>query len=146
MMKRLFILSLSLIIGFALSAYANNSQPSYPGGEEALRNYLSENIQYPPMAAEMGIEGVVTVEFMVKADGSIGDAKIVRMVDPDLEEEALRVVMNMPRWNPASKDGVPADAWFSFDKLECRTKHIASSVDSARNLAISIASLYHKTT
>lgn len=114
MMKRLFILSLSLIIGFALSAYANNSQPSYPGGEEALRNYLSENIQYPPMAAEMGIEGVVTVEFMVKADGSIGDAKIVRMVDPDLEEEALRVVMNMPRWNPASKDGVPADAWFSL--------------------------------
>lgn len=114
MMKRLFILSLSLIIGFALSAYANNSQPSYPGGEEALRNYLSENIQYPPMAAEMGIEGVVTVEFMVKADGSIGDAKIVRMVDPDLEEEALRVVMNMPRWNPASKDGVPTDAWFSL--------------------------------
>ena len=114
MMKRLFILSLSLIIGFALSAYANNSQPSYPGGEEALRNYLSENIQYPPMAAEMGIEGVVTVEFMVKADGSIGDAKIVRMVDPDLEEEALRVVINMPRWNPASKDGVPADAWFSL--------------------------------
>ena len=114
MMKRLFILTLSLIIGFVLSAYANNSQPSYPGGEEALRNYLSENIQYPPMAAEMGIEGVVTVEFMVKADGSIGDAKIVRMVDPDLEEEALRVVMNMPRWNPASKDGVPADAWFSL--------------------------------
>ncbi len=114
MMKRLFILSLSLIIGFALSAYANNSQPSYPGGEEALRNYLSENIQYPPMAAEMGIEGVVTVEFMVKADGSIGNAKIVRMVDPDLEDEALRIVNSMPRWNPASKDGVPADAWFSL--------------------------------
>ena len=79
-----------------------------------MRNYLTENIQYPPMAAEMGIEGVVTVEFMVKADGSIGNAKIVRVVDPDLEEEALRIVNSMPRWNPASMDGVPTDAWFSL--------------------------------
>lgn len=113
-MKRLFILSLALVIGFALSAYAKTSQPSFPGGEEALMSYLAENIKYPEMAAEMGIEGVVTVEFMVKADGSIGDAKIVRMVDPDLEEEALRVVKNMPRWNPAAIDGEPTEAWFSL--------------------------------
>lgn len=113
-MKRLVILSLALFVGFMMSVYAQNAHPSFPGGEEALRNYLTENIQYPPMAAEMGIEGVVTVEFMVKADGTIGNAKIVRMVDPDLEEEALRIVNSMPRWNPASKDGVPADAWFSL--------------------------------
>ena len=113
-MKRLVILSIALFVGFLMSVYAQNEYPSFPGGEEALRNYLSENIEYPSVAAEMGIEGVVTVEFMVKADGSIGEAKIVRMVDPELEEEALRIVKSMPRWNPASKDGEPADAWFSL--------------------------------
>lgn len=113
-MKRLVILSIALFIGFMMSAYAQNTHPSFPGGEEALKNYLAENIQYPPMAVEMGIEGVVTVEFMVRADGSIGEAKIVRMVDPDLEDEALRIVKSMPRWNPASKDGVPVDTWFSL--------------------------------
>lgn len=113
-MKRIVILTIALFVGFMMSVYAQNSHPSFPGGEEALKKYLAENIEYPPMAEEMGIEGVVTVEFKVKADGSIGDAKIVRMVDPDLEEEALRIVKSMPRWNPASKDGEPTDAWFSL--------------------------------
>ena len=113
-MKRLIILSLALLVGFMMSVYAQTSQPSFPGGDEALMQYLADNVCYPEIAAEMGIEGVVTVEFTVKADGSIADAKIVRMVDPDLEEEALRIVNSMPRWNPASKDGVPADAWFSL--------------------------------
>lgn len=114
MMKRLFILSLALVISFALSLYAQSTKPAFPGGEEAFNSYLAENLKYPEMAVEMGIEGVVTVEFIVKADGSISDAKIVRMVDPDLEDEALRLVNNMPRWNPAFNEGVPTDARYSL--------------------------------
>lgn len=113
-MKRLIILSLALLVGFMMSVYAQTSQPSFPGGDEALMQYLADNVRYPENAAEMGIEGVVTVEFTVKADGSIADAKIVRMVDPDLEEEALRLVNSMPRWTPVSDNGTPADARYSL--------------------------------
>ena len=113
-MKRLIILSLALLVGFMMSVYAQTSQPSFPGGDEALMQYLADNVRYPEIAAEMGIEGVVTVEFTIKADGSIADAKIVRMVDPDLEEEALRLVNSMPRWTPASDNGTPADARYSL--------------------------------
>ena len=113
-MKRLIILSLALLVGFMMSVYAQTSQPSFPGGDEALMKYLADNVCYPEIAAEMGIEGVVTVEFTVKADGSIADAKIVRMVDPDLEEEALRLVNSMPRWTPASDNGSPTDARYSL--------------------------------
>ena len=113
-MKRLIILSLALLVGFMMSVYAQTSQPSFPGGDEALMQYLADNVCYPEIAAEMGIEGVVTVEFTVKADGSIADAKIVRMVDPDLEEEALRLVNSMPRWTPASDNGTPTEARYSL--------------------------------
>ena len=113
-MKRLIILSLALLVGFMMSVYAQTSQPSFPGGDEALMQYLADNVRYPENAAEMGIEGVVTVEFTVKADGSIADAKIVRMVDPDLEEEALRLVNSMPRWTPASDNGTPTEARYSL--------------------------------
>lgn len=113
-MKRLIILSLALLVGFMMSVYAQTSQPSFPGGDEALMQYLADNVCYPENAAEMGIEGVVTVEFTVKADGSIADAKIVRMVDPDLEEEALRLVNSMPRWTPASDNGTPTEARYSL--------------------------------
>ena len=113
-MKRLVILSLALLVGFMMSVYAQTSQPSFPGGDEALMQYLADNVCYPEIAAEMGIEGVVTVEFTVKADGSIADAKIVRMVDPDLEEEALRLVNSMPRWTPASDNGTPTEARYSL--------------------------------
>lgn len=111
MRRIVVILMLSLMCGVS-SLYAQSVDPSFPGGEEAMLSYLSENIQYPAYAAENGIEGVVTVEFMVNADGSIGETKVVRMVDPELEDEAVRVIKSMPRWNPATVDGQPVAAWF----------------------------------
>lgn len=75
---------------------------SYPGGAEALQTYLTTNLQYPPEAKANGIEGVVSVLFVVKPDGTIGNIKIKRMVDPDLESEAIRLVKGMPKWTPAS--------------------------------------------
>lgn len=80
-------------------------KPSYPGGEEALAKYLSENVRYPEISKENGVEGIVVVGFTVNTDGSLANLKVVKFVDPDLEKEALRVVGGMPAWVPADKDG-----------------------------------------
>ena len=85
-------------------------KPSFPGGEEALKKYISEKTVYPAAAKEMGVEGIVTIGFLVLSDGSISEAKVVKLVDPDLEKEALRVVLGMPAWIPAEKDGNPIEA------------------------------------
>ena len=85
-------------------------QPTFPGGEEALKAYIEKNIKYPEMAKENGIEGVVEVGFIVDIDGTLKEIKVIRMIDPDLEKEALRLVARMPRWIPAEKDGTPIEA------------------------------------
>ena len=101
-MKKI-LLSLIALCGFA--AAQADSAPAFPGGEAALNDYIAANLKYPATAMRNGIEGVVNVEFMVQPDGSIGTIKIQRMVDPDLEQEAIRLVKNMPAWPPAEKGG-----------------------------------------
>ncbi len=79
--------------------------PSYPGGDAALFKYLSDNIKYPTIAEENGVQGRVIVTFVVERDGSITDVKIVRAVDPSLDREAVRVVKSMPSWIPGKQNG-----------------------------------------
>lgn len=79
--------------------------PSFPGGDKALLEYLSNNIKYPVVAQENGVQGRVTVSFVVEKDGSITDVKVVRSVDPSLDKEAARVVKSMPRWIPGKQNG-----------------------------------------
>lgn len=107
-MKKIMIALLG-IAGMVAGAYASD-KPSFPGGEKELKDYISTNLKYPAPAKANGVEGVVNVGFIVKADGSIGSIKIIRMVDPDLEQEAIRLVKDMPAWTPADKDGAPVDA------------------------------------
>ena len=106
-MKKLAMLVAGL--GMGLAAYAG-ATPEYPGGQEAMDAYISDNLKYPAAAQANGIEGTVDVAFMVNTDGSIGTIKIVRMIDPDLEAEAIRLVKGMPAWIPAEKNGQPIDA------------------------------------
>ena len=87
--------------------------PEFPGGVQALLKYIKEHIQYPPEALEKGIQGRVIVEFIVDVDGSINDAKVVKSVNPYLDEEALRIVNGMPRWEPARPFGKPARCRFT---------------------------------
>ena len=87
---------------------AADSAPAYPGGQEAMEKYIESSIKYPQTALDNGIEGVVTLSFTVNADGSIGAIKIVKMADPDLEQEAIRIVKEMPRWTPGETGGTPA--------------------------------------
>ena len=79
--------------------------PMYPGGDGALMGYLRDNIHYPTVAAENGVQGRVVVGFVVERDGSITDVKILRGVDPSLDREAMRVVKAMPKWTPGKQNG-----------------------------------------
>lgn len=79
--------------------------PSFPGGPSALMKYLSENVKYPVVAQENGVQGRVVVSFVVEKDGHITDVKVVRSVDPSLDKEAARVVKSMPSWIPGKQNG-----------------------------------------
>ncbi|WP_298071687.1 energy transducer TonB [uncultured Bacteroides sp.] len=80
--------------------------PEFPnGGMAGLMQFLSKNIKYPTIAQENGTQGRVTVQFVVNADGSIVDAKVIRGVDPYLDKEALRVINSMPKWKPGMQRG-----------------------------------------
>ena len=106
--KRIIGVVAGMLLG-ATTAFSA-SQPEFPGGAEALDNYITSNMKYPASAKANGIEGVVDVAFVVKADGTIGSIKIVRMVDPDLEAEAIRLIKGMPNWLPADENGTPVDS------------------------------------
>jgi TonB family protein len=79
--------------------------PEFPGGSQALVEWLSQNIRYPQEAVKNGIQGRVVVKFVVNAEGSVTDRTIVKSLDPSCDAEALRVVSAMPAWTPGKKDG-----------------------------------------
>lgn len=76
------------------------------GGMKGMAKFLSMYIKYPTAAQEKGLQGCVTVQFVVEKDGSIKDAKVLKSVDPLLDKEALRVINLMPNWKPGKKNGV----------------------------------------
>lgn len=79
--------------------------PSFPGGEDKLMEYLSKNIKYPTIAKENNIQGRVYVTFVVDKDGKVTGAKVLRGIGGGCDEEALRVVKNMPEWKPGRQNG-----------------------------------------
>lgn len=88
--------------------------PEFPGGEEALRKYISEHVNYPEIAKKNGIQGKVYVSFQVSKDGSVKDARVARGVDPSLDKEALRVIKNMPKWKPGKQRGEPVNVAYTL--------------------------------
>lgn len=90
-------------------------QPAeFPGGQSALMKWLSNNMHYPEAAKQNDIQGRVIVTFVVEKDGTIGDAKVSRSVDPDLDREALRLVKKMPAWQPGKNEGVAVASYFNL--------------------------------
>jgi periplasmic protein TonB len=88
------------------SVYTNVDElPEFPGGNEALKNYVLNEIVYPPEAKKEGIQGKVFVSFTVNKKGAVTDAKITRGVNGFLDKEALRVIENMPKWTPGKHKG-----------------------------------------
>ncbi len=90
------------------------NMPEFPGGESALMEYLAKNTAYPPMAKESGIQGTVYVRFVVEPDGSVSNVTIMRGIGGGCDEEALRVVKNMPRWTPGKQRGKPVRVQFNL--------------------------------
>lgn len=88
--------------------------PSYPGGDEARINFLRENMKYPQMARESGISGTVFVTFVVERDGSVTDVKVLRGIGGGCDEEAIRVIKAMPKWNPGKQRGKPVRVQFNL--------------------------------
>ena len=85
--------------------------PSFNGDIIA---YLQKNLQYPAFARENNIEGRVTVQFVVNEDGSIGNAVIKRGIGGGCNEEAIRVVMSMPKWKPGMQNGHPVKVYYTL--------------------------------
>lgn len=82
-------------------------KPSFPGGDAAMMKWLGENIIYPAAAAEEGVSGKVTIQFVVERDGSVSNVKVARGKHPALDAEAVRVVKKMPKWTPGRNNGQP---------------------------------------
>lgn len=88
--------------------------PSYPGGDEARIRFLQENIKYPQMARESGIQGTVYVTFVVEKNGSVTDVKVLRGIGGGCDEEAIRVIQAMPPWNAGKQRGKPVRVQFNM--------------------------------
>lgn len=88
--------------------------PAYPGGDGALLKYIAENVEYPAIAKENGITGVVYVSYIVDKDGSIKDVKVVRGADPFLDKEAIRVVKTLKGYSPGKQRGKPVPVQFTI--------------------------------
>lgn len=88
--------------------------PEYPGGEAARIKFLLENIEYPQIARETGIEGTVYLTFVIERNGSITDVRIRRGIGGGCDEEAVRVVNIMPKWIPGKQRGKPVRVQFNM--------------------------------
>ncbi len=88
--------------------------PSFPGGTEALKQFISDNLKYPPQAEKEGIEGRVVCSFIVLGDGTVSDIEVAQSAHPLLDNEAVRVLKLMPKWNPGKQHGVPISVRYTL--------------------------------
>jgi TonB family protein len=86
--------------------------PLFPGGEELLGRYIGMNTRYPEEAVKKGLQGTVVVKFRITSKGTVNGYEITKSVCPELDAEAMRVVMTITRFEPAMVDGKPVSAWF----------------------------------
>ncbi|MFZ4401250.1 MAG: energy transducer TonB [Bacteroidales bacterium] len=104
--------------------------PEFPGGDKARVKFLIKNLVYPKTARETGIEGTVFISFVVETDGSISHSKVIRGIGGGCDEEAIRVIKLMPKWEPGKQSGknvrvqfnMPFKFTLSNDKVKEETK------------------------
>lgn len=87
--------------------------PEYPGGIQALLQYIAQNTKYPQELQALGVQGRVIVQFVVRSNGQVSNAKVHRGIHPDLDKESLRVISAMPLWIPGKKDGKAVNVKFT---------------------------------
>lgn len=91
-----------------------DENPEYPGGFEALIKYIGDNLKYPKEAADAKTEGKVFVKFIIQKDGSVGNVEVLKGIGYGCDEEAMRVVRAMPKWNPGKQNGEPVNVFFTM--------------------------------
>lgn len=126
-----FILLSILLVSSKLESYCQEEDteieiftiveemPKYPGGDEAIFQFIEDNLIYPELAKAKRIEGVVVIEYVVEKDGSLSNIEILRDIGYGCGEEALRLVKSMPTWSPGKQRGQPVPVAF---KLPIRFK------------------------
>lgn len=87
-------------------------KPEFPGGEKGLMRYITSKVNYPVIAQENGVQGVVFVAFVINEKGEVKNIKVLRGPDPALEKEAIRVVKSLPKWKPGKQRGKPVKVSF----------------------------------
>ena len=91
------------------------TKPGFMGGDaNAFSKWVNERLQYPEIAKENGIQGRVLLQFVVGADGSVSNVKVVRGVDPSLDKEAVRVVQSSPKWSPGKQRDRAVKVTYTF--------------------------------
>ncbi len=88
--------------------------PSFPGGEVEMQKFIRDNLKYPVIAQENGIQGRVTIRFVVTKDGTISDVQVLRGIDSSCDKEAVRVVKAMPKWIPGKQNGRNVPVYFTL--------------------------------
>ena len=92
---------------------AVEQMPEFPGGTIELLKYIAEHLKYPVVAAENGIQGNVTIRFVVSPSGEVTDVEILRKLDPSCDKEAVRVIRSLPRWMPGKQNGRAVPVYFT---------------------------------
>lgn len=93
---------------------AVEAMPKFPGGQTGLFQYLARSIKYPVIAQKNKEQGRVIIQMVVSKDGSLSDIKVLRSVSPSLDAEAVRVVGNMPKWEPGMQKGQPVSVKYTI--------------------------------
>ena len=97
---------------FGMSPYR---MPSFPGGNEALMRFISEHVVYPEEAYKNHIEGKVVVQFIIEETGKVGEVRVARSVNEDLDREAVRVMKLLPEFSPGrNAKGEPIKVWYTM--------------------------------
>ena len=91
-----------------------DQMPQFPGGEVALMKYLQSEIKYPMNAAKNNIQGRVIVQFVIDKNGEIGEVKVLRSVDEEVDAEAVRVIKSLPKFNPGRQNGEAVSVWYTL--------------------------------
>ncbi len=121
-----------------------DKMPVFPGGEAALMTYVRDNISYPSVAEEKNIQGKVIVQFVVDTTGQVGEVKVVRSVDAELDREAVRVVQTLPRFIPGSRLGKPVNVWYTLPvnfKLNNDISYLLSYIHDVDSISIDYCDL-----
>ncbi|QJX48696.1 TonB family protein [Hymenobacter taeanensis] len=99
--------------GQEIPFFEYEKMPVFPGDQQALLQYIGQNVRYPGKALRRGVQGKVLIKFIVDTTGVVSHVRVAKGLDPLLDAEALHVVENLPRFEPGRQDGCPVPVYFT---------------------------------